>query len=620
MAWTGKILRVDLTNLAAKEEPLNMEWAEDYIGQRGLGTRYLMEEIDPAVDPESPDNKLIFATGPLTGTGASTGGRWSVITKGALTGAIACSNSGGQFGGELKLAGWDMIIFEGRAPRPVYLYINNDNVQILDADGFLWGKTVWETEDLVCKRHHDPDIKLASIGVSGEQGVKFACVVNDRDRAAGRSGVGTVMGSKNLKTVAVRGTMGVTVHKPEDFYKTAMAASAKLNATADAKRRGAIGTMAMMDVNQAWGSLPTRNCRDVQFEGVGNINVAAMTRIRPSDGKPNLKTNKGCFACTIACGRVSEIDPAHFSVRDKGGKYTGAEGGLEYEGAFALGPFCGVDDIEAATYAQALCNEHSMDPISFGVTLGAAMELFEMGVITTEHTGGIALNFGSAKALCWAAEVTGTAEGFGRELGLGSRLLCEKYGHPELSMSVKGQEFAGYDPRAMQGMGLLYATSNRGACHLRGAAWTEDYTDVTPRGRAPVVKNAQDGMAMYDSTGLCMFARAGFGDNMLVAQLQTGVPGEWSMQRLMETGERIWNLERLFNLAAGFTGADDTLPDRVLKEPAGTGAGAGRVNELDAMLPEYYEQRGWTSDGVPTPETLSRLGLNRGLGQGRGQG
>jgi aldehyde:ferredoxin oxidoreductase len=609
MAWQGKLLRVDLTNLSAKEESLNMDWAADYIGQRGLGTKYLMEEIDPKVDPLAPENKLIFATGPMTGTGASTGGRWSVITKGALTGAIACSNSGGHFGGELKTAGWDMIIFEGRAPKPVYLFIQNDRVEILDADGFIWGRTVWETEDMVHARHHDPEIKLASIGVAGEQGVKYACVVNDRDRAAGRSGVGTVMGSKNLKTVAVRGTKGVSVDNPKEFLAASAAASAKLNATEDAKRRSAVGTMAMMDVNQSWGSLPTRNCQDVQFEGVDGINVAAMLKVRKSDGKANLKTNKGCFACTIACGRVSVIDPEHFSIRDKGDKYKGAEGGLEYEGAFALGPFCGVGDIEAATYAQALCNEHSMDPISFGATLGAAMELFEIGAITTEDTGGMALNFGSAEALCWAAEVTGRQEGFGKELGLGSKLLCEKYGHPDLSMTVKGQEFAGYDPRAMQGMGLLYATSNRGACHLRGAAWTDDYTNVSPVGRAPVVKTAQDGMAMYDSTGLCMFARGGIGNDGLLNQLNAGLPGEWDADRLTLIGERIWNLERLFNLAAGLTAADDTLPKRMLEEPAKTGAAAGKVNMLGEMLPEYYEVRGWTTDGVPTPETLSRLGL-----------
>lgn len=609
MAWQGKILRVDLTKGTCESEPLNMEWAEQFVGQRGLATKYLLEEIDPKVDPLSPDNKLIFATGPLTGTGASTGGRWSVVTKGALTGAIACSNSGGFFGGELKTAGWDMIIFEGRSLKPVYLNIKNDQAELLDAKGFVWGKTVWETEDLVRQRHLDNEIKLASIGVAGEEGVMFAAVVNDRDRAAGRSGVGTVMGSKNLKTVAVRGTLGVAVDDPKRFLNAMTAASNRLNATEDRSRRAAIGTMAMMDVNQSWGSLPTHNCRDVQFDGEENINVDAMKRIRPNDGRANLLRNKACFACSIGCARVSVIDPDHFSIKGTGEKYTKAEGGLEYESAFALGPMCGVDDIEAATYASMLCNEHSMDPISFGATVSAAMELFDIGAITTEHTGGMALVFGSAEALCWAAEVTGTAQGFGRELGLGSKRLCEKYGHPEFSMTVKGQEFAGYDPRAMQGMGLLYATSNRGACHLRGAAWTEDYTDVSPKGRAPVVRTAQDGMAFYDSTGLCMFARGGMGDELIIEQMDAALPGKWDADRIKLTGERIWNLERQFNLAAGFTVADDTLPKRSLEEPAKTGAAAGKVNELGKMLPEYYKVRGWTADGIPTKETLTRLGL-----------
>jgi len=609
MAWQGKILRVDLTNMKSSSEPLNMEWAEKYIGLRGLASKYLMEEIDPKVDPEAPGNKLIIATGPLTGTAASTSSRWAAVTKGALTHAIACSNSGGFFGAELKLAGWDMVILEGRAPKPVYLSINNDKVEILEAEGFIWNKTVWETEDLIRTRHGNNDIRLASIGVAGETGVKYACIVNDRDRAAGRSGVGAVMGSKNLKSIAVRGTKGIQVKDPMAFLEATRIASTRLNASQDRNNKAASGTMVMMDVNQSWGSLPTRNCQDVQFEGEEDINVAAMKRVRKSDGKANLLTNKACFGCTIGCARVSKLDPAHFSIKDSGDKYTGAEGGLEYESGFGLGPMCGVSDIEAATYANMLCNEHSMDPISFGATLSAAMELFEIGAITTKETGGMALNFGSAEALCWAVKVTGTAQGFGVELGLGSKLLCAKYGHPELSMTVKGQEFAGYDPRAMQGMGLLYATSNRGACHLRGNSWTEDYTDVSTKNRAPSVKTAQDGMAMFDSTGLCMFSRGGIGDDMLVKQLDTALPGSWDMKRLNETGERIWNLERQFNLAAGLTKADDTLPDRMLKEPAKTGVAAGKVNQLDAMLPEYYEARGWTAEGVPTNETVARLKL-----------
>jgi len=609
MAWQGKILRVDLTNRAAVSEPLNMEWAERYLGQRGLASKYLMEEIDPKVDPLSPGNKLIFATGPLTGTGASTGGRWSVVTKGALTGTIACSNSGGYFGGELKAAGWDMIILEGRAPVPVYMLVRDDEVRILDAEGFIWGETVWDMEEMIRRRHQDPELRMASIGVAGEKGALFACVMNDRDRAAGRSGVGAVMGSKNLKAIAVRGRKGVAVDDPKRFLAVSRAARLKLDATDDRNRRASIGTMAMMDVNQAWGSLPTRNCRDVQFEGEENINVAAMKRKRHTDGKPHLLRNKACFACSIGCARVSVLDPTHFSAKGTGDRYTKAEGGLEYEAGFALGPYCGVDDLEAAHFASMKCNEHGMDPISFGVTLGAAMELYEIGAIDDAVTGGPPLKFGSAEALVWAAEVTGRMEGFGKDLGMGSKRLCEKYGHPELSMSVKGQEFAGYDPRAMQGMGLLYATSNRGACHLRGAAWTEDYTDTSPAGRGQVVATNQDNMAAYDSTGLCMFAQGGFGRDMVLEQLDAALPGTWDNDRFQTLGERVWNLERMFNLAAGFTSADDTLPDRMLKEPAKTGAAAGKVNELGVMLPEYYAARGWSDDGRPSNETLQRLGL-----------
>lgn len=611
MAWHGRILRVNLTQRSAVGEAMNMAWADRYLGQRGLATRYLVEEVDPKVDPLAPQNKLILAAGPLTGTGASTGGRWSVITKGALTGAIACSNSGGYFGGELRTAGWDMVVLEGRSPVPVYVLIRDRDVQILDAAGFIWGETVWDMEEKMRLRHHDPDLRMASIGIAGEQGCKFACVMNDRDRAAGRSGVGTVMGSKNLKCVAVRGTIGVPVHDGKRFIDISRAARIRLDATADARRRTAIGTMAMMDINQAWGSLPTRNCRDVQFEGEENINVAAMLRKRKSDGKPHLKRNKACFACSIGCARVSELDPNHFTARATGDRYTGAEGGLEYEAGFALGPYCGVDDLEVAHFASMKCNEHGMDPISFGVTLGAAMELYGIGAIDDSITGGPPLDFGNAEALAWAAEITGRMQGFGRDLGLGSRRLCEKYGHPALSMTVKGQEFAGYEPRAMQGMGLNYATGNRGACHLRGSSWAEDYSDTSPAGRGPIVAKAQDNQAAYDSTGLCMFASGGFGSDMVIGQLDAALPGTWTQERFMETGERIWNLERLFNLAAGFTAADDTLPARQLSEPAKSGAAAGRVNELSRMLPEYYKARGWSDDGVPTPETLSRLGIDR---------
>ncbi|ROR32601.1 aldehyde ferredoxin oxidoreductase family protein [Inmirania thermothiophila] len=616
MGWQRKILRVNLTEGTCTAEPLNMAWAAQYLGQRGLASKYLFEEVDPKVDPLSPENKLIFATGPLTGTIASTGGRYSVITKGALTGAIACSNSGGYFGAELKMAGWDMIIFEGRAPKPVYLYIENDHAELVDA-GDLWGGSVWHTQEAIQKRHQDPQIRVAAIGRAGENQVLFACVVNDLHRAAGRSGVGAVMGSKNLKAVAVRGTLGVAGIKDPQRFLEATAAAKKVLAEHPVTSQGLpkYGTQVLMNVINEVGALPTRNAREVQFEGAPKISGEAMHEPRPTDGKPNLVRNAACFACTIACGRISRIDPNHFTVKNKP-EYWGASGGLEYENAWSLGADTGVDDLEALTYANFICNEHGMDPISFGATVAAAMELYEMGVLTTEHTGGLELRFGSAEALARLAELTAHGEGFGREIGLGSRRLCEKYGHPELSMTVKGQEFPAYDPRGIQGMGLTYATSNRGACHLRSYTVASEVLGIphktdplSPDGKAELVKAFQDATAAWDSTGLCLFTSFAWTLADIAPQIDAACEGEWTVERLAETGERIWNLEREFNLRAGLTAKDDTLPRRLLEEPARSGPAKGKVNELGKMLPEYYRVRGWGEDGVPTTETRQRLGL-----------
>ena len=430
-----------------------------------------------------------------------------------------------------------------------------------------------------------------------------------RDRAAGRSGVGAVMGSKNLKAIATYGTIGTRVANPTAFKTANEKARAKLDPSAARTRLSTIGTHSMLDVTNAYGSLPTLNCRAVQFDGAAQVNVQAVKTPRRSDHHASLQGNKACFACSIGCGRIATIDPEHFSIKDKP-RYKTSLGGLEYESIYALAPMCGVDDLDAATYASALCNEHGMDPISFGATVAAAMDLYDIGAITKEDTGGIALAFGSAEALVWAAEVTGTAQGFGKDIGLGSKRLCEKYGHPELAMAVKGQEFPGYDPRAMQGMGLAYATSNRGACHLRASPFVDDFAHVRPEGKAEIVMKSQNRNAAWDSTGVCLFAGNAWDVEDLVAQIAGALPGTWTVERFFETGERIWNMERLFNLRAGFTKADDTLPKRVMEEPAPSGAGKGRVAELAKMLPEYYEMRGWSPDGEPTSQTLGRLGLN----------
>ncbi|MCW9040098.1 MAG: aldehyde ferredoxin oxidoreductase family protein, partial [Rhodospirillales bacterium] len=593
-----------------KSEPLNMDWARAYIGQRGLGSRYLAAEVDPKIDALDPANKLIFATGPLTGTSAPTGGRSSAITKSPLTGAIAASNTGGMFGAEIKTAGWDMVIIEGRAASPVLLWIKDDQASLLPADKY-WGQSVWAVEPAIKTQLAEPDAKVASIGRAGERGVRFACIVNDMDRAYGRSGVGAVMGSKNLKAIAVRGTRGVKVADPNAFIEAVAAAQAKVAPSPVKDRFEKYGTHPMMDVTNNYGALPTRNSREVQFEGTGKVNAASVRKIRPTDGKASLVTNKGCFACTIACGRIARIDRTHFSLNDKGkdSHYRKPSGGLEYESAFAFAPLLGIDDLEAATFANFVCNDEGMDPISLGGSIAAAMELFEEGAITSKDTGGIEIRFGNAEALVKLAELTGKAEGFGVDIGLGAQRLCEKYGRPEFSMTVKGQEFPGYDPRAMQGMGLAYATSNRGACHIRARPYAADFQSTSSEGKAAVVKDTQDLVAAIDSSGVCVFSANILAAGDYAAMVSAATGEDWSEQRYLEAGERTWNIERQFNLAAGLTRADDTLPKRNLETPAPSGAAKGMVNELDRMLPEYYTLRGWDDDGVPTGQILKRLGM-----------
>jgi len=613
MSWAKRSLRVNLSAGTCTEEPTNMEWAAQYLGQRGLATKYLTEEVDPKVDPLSPENKLIIATGPLTGTNASTAGRWSVITKSPLTGAVACSNSGGFFGGELKNAGWDMIIFEGKSPKPVYLHINNDKTELLPADDY-WGKTVWETEPAIKEKHGDPNMKVASIGGAGESGVLYAAVVNDMDRAAGRSGVGAVMGSKNLKAIGVRGTKGVQVRDPRAFMK-ATNEGKKILEENEVTGTGlpTYGTNVLMNVINETGALPTHNFREVQFQDASKISGEAMHEEGP-DGHKNLVRNGACFACTIQCQRVSKVNPNHWTVKDKP-QYQGESGGLEYENAWSLGADTGVGDLDAVTFTNFLCNEHGMDPISHGATVAAAMELFEEGAITEEQVG-FSLKFGDAEALVKITEMTGKGVGFGKDIGMGSKRLCEKYGRPEFSMTVKGQEFPAYDPRGIQGMGLAYATSNRGACHLRGYTVSSEIFGIPEKsdpqvteGKAGLVKAFQDATAVVDSVGLCVFTTFAWGMPEIQPQIQAAVEGEYSVDELLKIGERIWNLERQFNLAAGVSPSEDTLPKRLLTEGAKSGPSQGKVAMLDQMLPAYYEARGWGKDGIPTSETLSRLGL-----------
>ncbi len=615
MSWAGKILRVNLTAGTVVSEPLNMTWARQYLGSRGLASKYLVEEMDPKVDPLSPDNKIIWATGPLTGTMASTGGRYTVVTKGPLTGAIACSNSGGYWGAELKMAGWDMVIFEGKSAKPVFLSIQDDVAELRDA-GHLWGKTVWQTEEMLKSELQDPLARVSSIGGAGENQVLYAAVVNDLHRAAGRSGVGAVMGSKNLKAIVVRGTIGVgNIANPKEFMRVTYE---KKKILADNAVTGqglpTFGTQVLMNVINEMGALPTRNHKDVAFDGAKDISAEAMATPRETDGKKPLVTNQACFGCTIACGRIQKMDQSHFSVQNKP-QYWGATGGLEYEAAWALGAANGVNDLEALQYANIMCNEHGMDPISFGATIGAVMELYEMGVLSAEQLG-MDAKFGSAQALVHFAEITAKGEGFGKEIGQGSKRLTEKYGHPDLSMTVKGQEFPAYDARGIQGMGLAYATSNRGACHLRGYTVASEVLGIPVKtdplvsdGKPELVKAFQDATAAFDSAGICIFTSFAWGLADVQPQVAAACGEEFTLENLSLIGERIWNMERDFNNRAGFTSKDDSLPKRLLTEPAKAGPAKGLVSKLPEMLPLYYTARGWDNDGQVTAATKSRLGL-----------
>jgi len=379
--WIGTILRVNLTNRTVSKEPLEPGLAKQYIGARGLGTKIMHDEVDPRVDPLGPENKLIFAPGPLTGTFAPSGGRYNVITKGPLTGTIAASNSGGAFGPELKYAGYDMLILEGKASSPVYLYIRDDKVEIRDA-GKLWGKEVPDTTDLI-RAETDEDAKVACIGPAGERLVLFACVMNEMHRAAGRSGVGAVMGSKNLKAVAVVGGGAVKAADPAGFKAAVLTAREKILAhPVGGQGLKAYGTDVLINIMNQTGGLPTRNFREGYFptaDKVGGESLTANLLLRP----------KGCFSCVISCGRVTEV---------KNPKYQGAGEGPEYESAWALGPDCAIDDLEAITKANYLCNELGLDPITMGSTIACAMDLYESGVISLKDTGGVPLTFGNADA------------------------------------------------------------------------------------------------------------------------------------------------------------------------------------------------------------------------------
>lgn len=608
MAYMHRILRVNLSTGKIDYEDLEPEILRQYIGGRGLGMYYLNKELDPFCDPLSPQNKLIFMTGPLTGTVAPTGARYMVVTKSPLTNAVTCSNSGGRFPAMLKASGFDGIIIEGKSDIPVYLFVEDGKAELREAK-HIWGKDTHQTDELI-RNETRPEAKVACIGPAGERGVLFASIMNDKDRAAGRSGVGAVMGSKGLKAVAVYGDMKPAIAKEEEFLSVVKEYIHQFKEkTKDMPLPlREYGTAITVVATQHVGVFPTYNFRQGTFDGWQELSGENLS-------KKFLVAKKACFSCPIACGRVTKIPD---------GPYQGEGEGPEYETVYALGSACGVSDLAAVTKANYICNEMGMDTISMGATLACAMELFELGLID-EREVGMPLKFGDGMALVEMCKKTALKEGFGEILAQGSLRLATRYGRPELAMVSKGQEFAGYDPRGEKGMGLAYATSSIGASHMRGdPAYIEILgvpiliDPLTWEDKPELVKDWQDVFAVIDSSGLCVFfsirnfvtPTRDIRPIGILRLLNAATGFGYSMEELVRAGERIVNLERYLLSRMGFSSKDDTLPPRITQEPMPTGPAKGEVCELHKMLPIYYRLRGWDENGIPTEDKLRELGID----------
>jgi aldehyde:ferredoxin oxidoreductase len=606
--WMGKMLRVDLGSGEIRDEMLDPQVAKDYIGGRGLGIYTLNRELDPACDPLSPENVIVMATGPLTGTGAPTGARYMVMTKSPLTGAITCSNAGGRFPTELKRSGYDGIVFSGRAQHPVYLYVHDGQAELRDA-AHLWGQTTHETTDILLEET-DAKARVACIGPAGEHLVRFAAIMNDRDRAAGRSGVGAVMGSKNLKAVVVRGQGRVALADPARFktFNSQILETFKAAARETPLGLTINGTAGVVLTTQHLGVLPTKNWQQGTFDGWENIHGERLT-------EKYLVSNKACYACPIGCGRKTRVEDPDFA---------GEGEGPEYETIYAMGSNCMIDNLAAVVKANYLCNELGLDTITMGATVACAMELVDRGYLSDKVVGR-PLVWGDGEALVELTRMTGYRKGFGNRLAEGSYRLAESCGHPELAMVSKKQEFPGYEPRGAQAMGLAYATSPIGGSHMRGdPAYFELFgvpEKVDPhvwKGKAKITKAYQDLSAAIDSAGLCIFfaVRNLAGKTLdvpptgILEYLNAATGADYTLDDLIQASERIITAERQFLVKAGMSRKDDTLPKRLTHEPMPSGPAEGMVCHLEEMLDEYYQAQGWTTEGIPTEERLASLGLN----------
>lgn len=602
-AYYEKIARINLTNGEIKVEPLDLELAHKFIGGRGLGTKILYDEGVATVDPLSADNKLIYITGPMTGAAAPSTGRYMVVTKSPLTGMIACSNSGGIWGAKLKYAGWDAIIVEGEAPEWSYIVIDDDKIEIRDASDLLGMKS--ELIDDTLKARHGSDFSVLNIGPAGEKKVLLAAIMNDKDRAAGRSGVGAVMGSKKLKAIVVRATRKnldniADIDALKEATKRAMEVIKANPVTGSGLRQ--LGTAVLVNIVNNIGAFPTKNWQGSYADYGDDISGETLA-------DTYLVKAGACYRCPIACARVVKV----------GDKVVG---GPEYEPIWAYGGNCGNNDLNTIDTCNMLCNEYGLDAISTPCTIAAAMELYQRGYITEEECDGYPLEWGNKESLIeWTKRMGDPDSELAWLMSSGSARLCEHYGHPEFSMSVKKQEMPAYDARAIQGIGITYATSNRGGCHVRGymispevLGLPEQLDRTVTTDKAVWAKTFQDLTAVIDSMGHCLFTSFAMGAPEYTDLLNAATGTNWSVEEVLNIGDRIYNIERMFNKAAGMKPEDDRLPKRLLEEPVVDGPSEGMVSQLPLTLPQYYEARGWVN-AFPTDETLKKLGLDECVGK-----
>jgi len=602
--YAGKILTVDLSSSDYVVQDTPFDLMVDFMGGKGFGAKILYENLRAGCDPLSEENILIFATGPLTGTLIPASGRATVCTKSPLTGIWLDSLSGGFFGPELKMAGYDAIILKGKAKKPVILVINDEKVTIEDAKD-LWGKDTFEAQELIRKKYGE-SYQISLIGPAGERKARFACIVSG-DRGFGRGGSGAVMGSKNLKAVTVRGTKSILISDFDYFMRMIKEAYNELTVSPDTGGgRPKYGTNVIYSFINEAGVHPVKNFQSGVFEGLKECNEDVLD-------KKYYKRHLACFSCPINCSKASRVDEGKYK-----GKFTE---GPEYENMWSLGAQCGNSNIGAIIYGEYLCDKYGIDAITAGNVIGFTMECFEKGILSEKQIG-FKANFGNDDAIIKFIEMIAKGEGIGELMSQGVRQMAKELGKgtEKFAMHVKGLEIPAYDPRGAFGMGLAYATSDRGACHLR--SWTvgaeilsreERMDPFATEFKAEFVKNQQDLFAVMDSAVVCLFLTFALTPRHITQFLQslTGIK-EWrTTEDILKIGERIYNLTRLFSMREGISRKDDTLPERLLKEPVNEGPTKGVVVDLDTMLKEYYLVRHWDEEGRPTKEKLAELGLDK---------